>query len=74
MNFFIKIINKLFNKNRVKYLSAPLYEANNNTNISPNYKEKTNYFKVNLAIMANPNINEGNGYGILKIEKLEDMV
>ena len=69
MNFFIKIIRKIFEKNKNKRISAPLETKENNTSI--NIKE--NIFKINLMYQTDPEICDGNGYKIKKIA-IKDMV
>lgn len=69
MNFFIKMLRKIFDKNKIKCISAPL-EINENT-MSINIKE--NIFKINLIYQTDPEICDGNGYKIKKID-IKDMV
>lgn len=68
MNFFIKMIRKIFGKNKIKYISAP---KENTTSTSINIKE--NMFKINLMYQTDPEICDGNGYKIKKID-IKDMV
>ena len=66
MNFFIRLIKKIFNKNNVKSLAAPAVSEDRKV-------VKNNDFRANLMYQADPDICDGNGYKIKKI-KLEDMV
>ena len=74
MNFFLRIIKKIFKRKGIKYLSSSTDNDNDINKTVDKSQNKAYMFKANLIRMANPNINEGNGYGILKTEKLEEMV
>ncbi len=73
MNFFINLIKKLFNKNKIKYISAPLETKENRTSTSIEHEEIVDSFRVNLMYQTNPEISDGNGYKIQKVS-LKDMV
>lgn len=68
MNFFIRLIKKIFNRNEVKYIDAPKVSEEKNIN-----KYKYNDFRTNLIYQADPDINVGNGYKIKKVN-LKDMM
>lgn len=65
MNWLTELINKIFKKNQLKMLNEPLRESGN---------EEKNDFKMSLWRMAHLEACDGNGYGIYKIQKLEDML
>lgn len=66
MNFFIRLIKRLFGKEKIKYIAAP--EVSQTRNIV-----KNNDFRANLIYQADPEICAENGYKIKKV-RLEDMV
>ena len=63
MFWFIRIIKKIFGKN------MPLLIEESNDII-----EKNNSFKIALKKQADLEINEGNGYKILKNIRFKDMI
>lgn len=63
MILLIKIIKKLFKKN-----TPLLIEESKNNN------EKNNSFIINLKNQADLEINEGNGYRIIKNLRFKDMI
>ena len=70
MNFFIRLIKKIFGRNKVKTLAAPTVSKIKENDI---IKNKDNDFRENLMYQADPEICVGNGYKIKKV-CLEDMV
>lgn len=60
----------------LKHTDKPLNKGKNKIEITQdtNILSSKNDFKVNLKQSANLEIDNGNGYGIAKIYKLEDMI
>lgn len=63
MNWLRKIIDKIFNKNKVKLLEEP-----------KKIEDKPNTFILELRQTANLEVDDGNGYGIIKRKSLKEMV
>ena len=77
MEWLTNFIKQIFSRNDMKKLK----EKNNiNANIETNIKHLNesigfdNNFSFELRRMANPNINDGNGFGIIKDLKCEDYI
>lgn len=69
---FINLLKMIFNKKDIKLLEEPK-ETENKANNSPKEKNYISDFELRLKRSANPNICDGNGFGIVKITKLEDI-
>lgn len=74
MKWLIELLKKIFCKEKIKLIEAPkiandISEVQNNTTA----KNSTEFMKK-LKIAANPEICDGNGYGIKKAYNAEDMI
>ncbi len=73
MNFFIKLIKRIFNKDKIKYISAPIETTNQDANTLEKQEESSNNFRINLIHQADPEIRNGDGYKI-DIINIKDLV
>lgn len=71
MKWLINFIKRFFTKNKVKLLeNSNINNENNNIKIQKDERD----FSLELKRMVHPYMNDGNGFGIIKDLKSEDLV
>lgn len=68
----INLLKRIFIKKNVKVLEEPKESENMAVNFLVE-ENSVSDFELQLKRSANPNICDGNGFGIVKITKLEDI-
>lgn len=68
----INLLKRIFIKKDIKLLEEPKDTENKAVNFSSK-ENSVSDFELQLKRSANPNICDGNGFGIVKITKLEDI-
>ena len=66
MEWIKNLFEKIFHKSKIAMLSAPIACGSND------YSNDRKSFQHELKMAANPELDEGNGYGIILYSKLED--